>query len=68
MCYARKRVPDYGSPMKIRLLSWNVRGANDSSKRKVIEGRSRSVVCKKEGARFWKSNEVKVTELECAWS
>ena len=31
-------------------------------------GRSRSVVSKKEGARFWKSNEVKVAELECAWS
>ena len=23
--------------MKLRLLSWNVRGANDSSKRKVIK-------------------------------
>ena len=31
-------------------------------------GRSGSVVSKKEGARFWKSNEVKVAELECAWS
>ncbi|RVW26531.1 hypothetical protein CK203_103819 [Vitis vinifera] len=37
-----KRVPDYGSPMKIRLLSWNVRGANDSSKRKVIKAMIRS--------------------------
>ena len=37
VCCARKRMPDYGSPMKIRLLSWNVRGANDSSKRKVIK-------------------------------
>ena len=28
--------------MKIRLLSWNVRGANDSSKRKVIKAMIRS--------------------------
>ncbi|RVW89154.1 hypothetical protein CK203_040262 [Vitis vinifera] len=41
-CFARKRVPDYGSPMKLRLLSWNVRGANDSSKRKVIKAMIRS--------------------------
>ncbi|RVW49943.1 LINE-1 retrotransposable element ORF2 protein [Vitis vinifera] len=32
---ARKRVSNIRSPMKLRLLSWNVRGANDSSKRKV---------------------------------
>ena len=42
MCCASKRVPDYGSPMKIRLLSWNVRGTNDSSKRKVIKAIIRS--------------------------
>ena len=30
-------MPNYGSPMKIRLLSWNVHGVNDSSKRKVIK-------------------------------
>ena len=42
MYCARKRVPDYGSPMKIRLLSWNVRGANDNSKRKVIKAMIRS--------------------------
>ena len=28
--------------MKIRLLSWNVRGTNDSSKRKVIKAMIRS--------------------------
>lgn len=28
--------------MKIRILSWNVRGANDSSKRKVIKALIRS--------------------------
>ena len=28
--------------MKLRLLSWNVRGANDSSKRKVIKAMIRS--------------------------
>ncbi|RVW29847.1 hypothetical protein CK203_087369 [Vitis vinifera] len=39
---ARKRVSDCGSPMKIRLLSWNVHGANDSSKRKVIKAMIRS--------------------------
>ena len=33
---------DCGSPMKIRLLSWNVHGANDSSKRKVIKALIRS--------------------------
>ncbi|RVW27006.1 putative ribonuclease H protein [Vitis vinifera] len=32
--YARKRGSNVGSLMKLRLLSWNVRGANDSSKRK----------------------------------
>ena len=37
MPHARKRVSAHGSPMKIKLLSWNVRGANDSSKRKVIK-------------------------------
>ena len=31
-------------------------------------GRRRSVLCKEEGARLWKSNEDKVVELECAWS
>ncbi|RVW87736.1 hypothetical protein CK203_043993 [Vitis vinifera] len=39
---ARKRVPNYGSPMKIRLLSWNMCGVNDSSKRKVIKAMIRS--------------------------
>ena len=33
---------DYGSPMKLRLLSWNVCGANNSSKRKVIKALIRS--------------------------
>ena len=28
--------------MKLRLVSWNVRGANDSSKRKVIKAMIRS--------------------------
>ena len=28
--------------MKLRLLSWNVRGANDSSKRKVVKSMIRS--------------------------
>ena len=28
--------------MKLRILSWNVRGANDSSKRKVIKAIIRS--------------------------
>ena len=37
MPHAGKRVSALGSPMKIRLLSWNVRGANDSSKRKLIK-------------------------------
>ena len=31
------------------------------------EGR-RSVMCKEEGVRLWKSNEDKAIELECAWS
>ena len=31
MWYARKRVSNYGSPIKLRLLSWNMRGANNSS-------------------------------------
>ena len=39
---ARKGVPNYGNPMKIRLLSWNVHGVNDSSKRKVIKAMIRS--------------------------
>ena len=42
MCFARKRVSDYGSPMKLRLLSWNVHGANNSSKRKVIKAMIRN--------------------------
>ena len=37
MPHVRKRVSDHGSPMKIRMLSWNVRGANDNSKIKVIK-------------------------------
>ncbi|RVW32461.1 hypothetical protein CK203_081279 [Vitis vinifera] len=37
MPHAGKRVSALRSPMKIRLLSWNVRGANDSSKRKLIK-------------------------------
>ncbi|RVX19008.1 hypothetical protein CK203_007106 [Vitis vinifera] len=42
MWYARKRVSNYGSPIKLRLLSWNMRGANDSFKRKVIKALIRS--------------------------
>ena len=42
MWYARKRVSDHGSPMKLRLLSWNVREANNSSKKKVIKALIRS--------------------------
>ncbi|RVW55331.1 Transposon TX1 uncharacterized 149 kDa protein [Vitis vinifera] len=37
-----KGVPDYGSLMKLRILSWNVRGANDSSKRRIIKAVIRS--------------------------
>ena len=37
MPHAGKRVSALGSPMKIKLLSWNVRGANDSFKRKLIK-------------------------------
>ena len=37
MPHAEKSMSAHGSPMKIRLLSWNVCGANDSSKRKVIK-------------------------------
>ena len=33
---------DFGSLIKLRLLSWNVRGANDNSKRKVIKALIRS--------------------------
>ncbi|RVW59506.1 hypothetical protein CK203_115576 [Vitis vinifera] len=62
---ARKRVPDYGSPMKIRLLSWNVRGANDNSKRKVIKAMIRSqkgvaggiLIC-------WDKRTLEVLEME----
>ncbi|RVW46326.1 LINE-1 reverse transcriptase-like [Vitis vinifera] len=39
---ASKRGSNVGYPMKLRLLSWNVRGANDSSKRKVIKAMIRS--------------------------
>ena len=42
MWYARKRVSDHGSPMKLRLLRWNVREANNSSKKKVIKALIRS--------------------------
>ena len=35
-------MPDHGSPMKLRILSWNVRGVNDSSKRKVVKAVIRS--------------------------
>ena len=35
-------MPDHGSPMKLRILSWNVRGVNDSSKRKVVKALIRS--------------------------
>ena len=31
-------------------------------------GKNRNLVCKEEGARSWKSNEVKDSELECSWS
>ena len=37
-----RRVSDYGGQMKLRILSWNVWGANDSSKRKVIKVMIRS--------------------------
>ncbi|RVW40922.1 hypothetical protein CK203_076998 [Vitis vinifera] len=39
---ARKRGPISSCFMKIKLVSWNVRGANDSSKRKVIKAMIRS--------------------------
>ncbi|RVX13271.1 hypothetical protein CK203_018005 [Vitis vinifera] len=32
-----QRAPDCDCPMKMKILSWNVRGANESSKRKVIK-------------------------------
>ncbi|RVW43663.1 hypothetical protein CK203_080464 [Vitis vinifera] len=32
-----QRAPNCDCPMKVKILSWNVRGANDSSKRKVIK-------------------------------
>ncbi|RVX19182.1 Transposon TX1 uncharacterized 149 kDa protein [Vitis vinifera] len=32
-----QRAPNCNCPMKVKILSWNVRGANDSSKRKVIK-------------------------------
>ncbi|RVX02242.1 hypothetical protein CK203_028314 [Vitis vinifera] len=32
-----QRAPNCSCPMKVKILSWNVRGANDSSKRKVIK-------------------------------
>ncbi|RVW27912.1 hypothetical protein CK203_084953 [Vitis vinifera] len=58
VCCARKRMPDYGSPMKIRLLSWNVRGANDSSKRKVIKGVTGGIlIC-------WDKRTLEVLEME----
>ena len=34
-----------GCPMNLKLLSWNVRGANDSVKRKVIK----SIIRKQKG-------------------
>ena len=37
MPHEGKRVSALGSPIKIRLLSWNLRGANDSSKRNLIK-------------------------------
>ena len=40
--YARKRGPDFGGIMKLRSLSWNAWGANDSSKRKVIKAMIRN--------------------------
>ena len=42
MSSSEQRVPTSGSPMKLKLLSWNVRGANDSSKRKLIKSFVRS--------------------------
>ncbi|RVW16145.1 hypothetical protein CK203_074270 [Vitis vinifera] len=39
---ARKRGSVSSCLMKLRLVSWNVRGANDSSKRKVIKAMIRS--------------------------
>ncbi|RVW31161.1 putative ribonuclease H protein [Vitis vinifera] len=61
MWYAKKRVSDHGSPMKLRLLSWNVGGANDSSKRKGALDASGSVggilIC-------WDKRTLDVLELE----
>ena len=32
-----QREPDSSCPMNLKILSWNVRGANDSTKRKIIK-------------------------------
>ena len=32
-----QREPISGCPMNLKILSWNVRGANDNSKRKIIK-------------------------------
>lgn len=37
MPFTGQRVSNCRSPMKLKLLSWNVRGVNDSSKRKIIK-------------------------------
>ena len=31
-------------------------------------GKNRNLVCKEEGVKSWKYNEVKDSELECSWS
>ena len=37
MSFIGQRVPTHKSPMNLKLLCWNVREANDSSKRKMIK-------------------------------
>ena len=37
MAHSGQREPTNSYPMKLKILSWNVRGVNDSSKRKLIK-------------------------------
>ena len=37
MSSSGQREPVNGCPMNLKILSWNVRGANDSTKRKIIK-------------------------------
>ena len=37
MSSSEQRVPASGSPMNLKLLSWNVKGANDNNKRRIIK-------------------------------